>query len=77
MSRTIPPSVARSILEDVSLQTGIAYYDIMSRSRRAEFVRARRKIYVRLRAVGASYSEIGRLMRRDHTTVMHALGALS
>lgn len=46
--------------------------DVLGRSRTKSVAAARQAVYRGLRERGLSYPEIGRLLDRDHTTVMHA-----
>ena len=46
--------------------------DVLGRSRSRTVVRARQALYRRLRARGLSYPEVGKLVDRDHTTVLAA-----
>jgi chromosomal replication initiator protein len=47
--------------------------DILGPSRRKIFVGVRRKCILALREEGYSTTEIGRIMNRDHSTIVHAL----
>lgn len=47
--------------------------DILGKSRHKYLVSVRRKCVVMLREKGYSTTEIGRIMQRDHSTIVHAL----
>lgn len=49
---------------------------VLSESRSRAEVYARREVMHRLHAEGASYSQIGRWLNRDHSTVMVGLGVV-
>ena len=49
---------------------------VLGESRARANVYARREVMVRLHSDGFSYSEIGRLLNRDHSTVMFNLGKI-
>lgn len=51
-------------------ETRVNGADILGRSRDKLAMRARRTLYRRLREEGYSYPTIGRMVGRDHTTVM-------
>lgn len=68
---------AREIINRVSLETGVGLRDILSDYRGPVAVRARWRCFADLRRAGATYCQIGRLMQRDHATVIHGLRRLS
>lgn len=47
--------------------------DILGKSKTKMLVAVRRKCVVMLRDKGYSTTEIGRIMQRDHSTIVHAL----
>lgn len=49
---------------------------VLGQSRARAEVHARREVMQRLHSDGLSYSEIGRLLNRDHSTVMFNLGKI-
>lgn len=57
----------------VALQHGFTADEVLSPSRTAKLVQARQDCIVMFRERGYSTTEIGRIMRRDHTTIVHAL----
>ncbi len=52
---------------------GYTAEDILGKSKLKKLVEVRRKCVVWMRGKGYSTTEIGRIMNRDHTTIVHAL----
>jgi chromosomal replication initiator protein len=52
---------------------GYTLEDILGKSKLKALVEVRRKCIVWLRGKGYSTTEIGRIMNRDHSTIVHAL----
>lgn len=52
---------------------GYTVDDILGKSKLKALVAVRRKCAVMLRDKGHTMTEIGRILRRDHTTIVHAL----
>jgi hypothetical protein len=71
-SKASPAFTAR-VFEHVARRTGMTVADILGRPRAARYVKARRRAILLLRRRGYSYSEIGRAMERDHSTIIHYL----
>ena len=63
----------RSLIEKTCKRFGIKKEDLISKSRKRELVYARIRIAVIMHDNGLSFSEIGRLIGRDHSTVSHYL----
>ncbi len=62
------------VLHAVAKQHNVDVKEILSQSRRREIIKARFETFYRLRVdVRMSYEKIARLMKRDHTTVMHGV----
>jgi len=61
------------MLEKVSLLSGFTVLQLIGAQRHRGVVRARWAVMVALHRRGWSTVQIGRLMGRDHTTVMHGL----
>ena len=62
------------VLRAVAKHHNISPDDIMGRSRRKDIISARFEVFYRLRVdVRLSYEKIAILMKRDHTSVMHAV----
>ena len=55
---------------------GLAWGTVIAPDRRPYMVRVRWEVYEALRKAGMSTPQIGRIVRRDHTTVLHGLRAL-
>lgn len=65
----------RDVLKEVCLREGISRAEMLSYRRARPFIRARQEVYYRAAMeTSASYAEIGRIMCRDHTTVMFGIG---
>jgi chromosomal replication initiation ATPase DnaA len=64
------------LIETVAESHGVTKAAIMGRSRRQHHVAARHELWRRLREMGWSMIRIARLCRRDHSSVVKALGAL-
>ena len=47
--------------------------DVLGKSKLKALVAVRRKCIVMFRGMGYSTTEIGRIMKRDHSTIVHAL----
>jgi chromosomal replication initiation ATPase DnaA len=61
------------VLDGVLLATNVPECALLGRCRTMSVGRARNALYAALRAAGLSYPEIGALLGRDHTTVMHGV----
>lgn len=61
------------IICQVSISMGVSPRVIMGQSRARPIARARQAIMRRLYQYGLSVSEIGRILGRDHTTVIHGI----
>lgn len=69
---------AKSIVAEVAERHGVSVSDIRGPRRLAHFVRARREAALRMRVeLGISTIEIGKHLRRDHSTVLNLLGLRS
>ena len=65
---------ARRIMEQVAEETGVSIDTMRSRRRKKEHVRARHEAMLRLYQTDKfSYSQIGWMFNRHHTTVMAAV----
>lgn len=65
-----------ALAESVASRHHITVGEMLGRRRTTQIVRARQEFYVALRRKGFSYPEIGRIVGRDHTTVLHACRGL-
>jgi chromosomal replication initiation ATPase DnaA len=61
------------IIRRVAKAHGVKTCNLLSRSRRPRFVRARHAAMVECFVAGESYSEIGRQFRRDPSSVLYAV----
>lgn len=61
----------RAILETVAADAGISAAKLVRRDNRAAFVEPRRRAMFLMREAGGTLEEIGRIMRRHHSTVLH------
>ena len=57
----------------IAVEHGMTVDDLMSDRRSSPFIAARQEAMVTLVGLGMSASAVGRLMGRDHTTVLHAV----
>lgn len=62
---------ARALIDRVAGYYGLTRAQLLSRRRTAAIARARQIAMFLLREEGLTYSAIGRLLRRDHSTVTH------
>lgn len=65
------------VVDAVAKRHGLKRSDLLSDSREAKYVHARQEAFWRLRQLDPqpSFPAIGRLMKRDHTTVLHGVRA--
>jgi chromosomal replication initiation ATPase DnaA len=63
------------IVNEIVLKTGITREAIFARDRRRHVMVARLMLYRELRAYNLSYPTIGRLLGRDHSTILTAVKA--
>lgn len=69
------PPAARSILESAAEYHASSVREILSRKRQQHIVRARQRAMAELSDRGWSLERIAIVMRRDHSTVHHGIGA--
>ena len=69
-------SMPHSTVEAVALHFGVSKDMILGTGRSSVLVDARVACVAILRRRGLSYPAIGRLMKRDHTTLIHLIGKL-
>lgn len=73
-SRGMTPKQANIIdMDTIASKHGYTVDDILGKSRMKSLVAVRRQCVVMLRNRGYSTTEIGRIMNRDHSTIVHAL----
>lgn len=68
-----PKDRYRHIIANVARAYGFTYQDMVGRCKTYQRVVARQHCYFALVNLGLSYSAVGRLMDRDHSTVMHGV----
>lgn len=66
-------AVTWRIMQEVSEATGITFEDIRGARKTRELVNVRRFIAAKAREQGASLTQIGRALNKDHTTVLEGL----
>lgn len=64
---------ARELAGIIGSKHGIPTADILGRGRRADIASARRELYVALWRDGFSIADVGRILERDHTTILHGM----
>ena len=62
------------MFQDALAEFGVTPEELRHRSRKADAVAKRRSVALTLRMSGMSFPRIGRLIGRDHKTVMHLCG---
>lgn len=60
---------AHQIIDGTCKQYGVTREDVFGPSKTPEMVEIRKDIWVSMFGMGMSYSEIGRIFKRDHTTI--------
>ena len=68
-----PRQKIRNSINNIAQQYGYTVEDILGKSRLLRLVAVRRLCIMMLREKGYSTTEIGRLLNRCHTTIVHAL----
>jgi chromosomal replication initiation ATPase DnaA len=61
------------ILEEVTKNYSCTVQQLRSPQRASHLVKARRRVSRKLRQQGMSYPQIGRVLNKDHTTIIHHL----
>lgn len=65
------------VLHAVAAHHGVSPSEILSTSRKRHITQARFEVFYRLRVdLNLSYSKIGFLMQKDHSTIMHGVNSL-
>ncbi len=67
---------AHEVVRQTALLHGVPVHHVLGPRRWPELVKVRKEVAWILCELGMSYPEIGRTLRRDHTTVMYYLGAI-
>lgn len=60
-------------IEAIAEEYDYTVEDVLGKSKLKALVAVRRKCIVMFRGMGYSTTEIGRIMKRDHSTIVHAL----
>lgn len=63
----------RRVVEAISERTGIPAVRIVSMSRNVAVVAARHWAFYELQQAGFSLSQMGRMFKKDHTTILHGI----
>lgn len=68
------PTVIRQILSEVSRKHEVQEWDVLGQSRQKKVHMARLELYYRVKQLPKwSYPRIGKLFRRDHSTIVHGV----
>lgn len=65
--------VVQIVLNEIAERHGVARELLTSDLRSEHLVRARQEAYYELYALGFSSSHVGRILNRDHSTVLHGI----
>lgn len=68
------PSITEMLREE-AVRSGLAFADLKGEARRQDIAHARQRVMLRASRAGFSAPQIGRVMGRDHTTVLHGISA--
>jgi chromosomal replication initiation ATPase DnaA len=63
-------------MEAIAKVYGYTAEEVVGKNRQKKLVEVRRKCVVMLREKGYSTTEIGRIMNRDHSTIVHSLAIM-
>lgn len=63
----------RQITREACAATGQPIPDIMGKSRKAVLCRVRERIWLQAHEAGFSSVQIGRVFKRDHTSILHGI----
>lgn len=64
-------------IDNIAQNYGYKAADVLGKSKFKKLVEVRRECVAMLRAKGYSTTEIGRIMHRDHSTIVHSLQMLA
>ena len=70
---TTPQTTPKKIIAKVCRDFGIEQEYLLGRNRSAYTIKCRREIASQLRILGLSFPEIGRLLNRDHSSILDLL----
>ncbi|RJL18647.1 helix-turn-helix domain-containing protein [Paracoccus siganidrum] len=68
-----PRATVKAIVQELAAATGVTADQITGKSRKAEIVRVRQIVCFIARQKGMTYQQIGRVLNRDHTTIVAAV----
>lgn len=69
-----PRQKRQTIIDEAAARYGVNPADIIGRKRGEELATARFEVYTRMRnEMNLSYPQIGRSLKRDHTTIIHGV----
>lgn len=71
--KTTPRITVRQIAAEVCSHTGNSVHAVLGRSRAAHVCRVRELVCYIAHRRGLTLSQIGRALRRDHSTIKHAI----
>ena len=69
----MPSDKYAMVIQNVAAKHKITYENIMSQSKEGIINAARQEAYWSLHALGLSSAQVGRIMKRDHTTILHGI----
>ena len=75
--RTTVAGLTKQCARRAALAFHLDVTDVMGESRRREVLDARAVTYYAAHLAGDNYSQIGRVMQRDHSTVMHGVSRVA
>lgn len=68
------PGSPMEVIDRVARKHGVSKSEILGRERTARISAVRHEAYAAVRdSTGMSYPAIGRIFRRDHTTILHGI----
>ena len=73
----VPQPKIRTIIREVAKLTGVPQDDILSPKRDRVTSRARQMVMWKAHKEGHSLPQIGRVLGRDHTSVLHGVRAIN
>lgn len=66
-----PKEITNEQIDRIAVWHGVGLKDVLGKDRRPTPVAARRDVAIYFRHTGKSFPEIGRILQRDHTTVLN------
>lgn len=71
--RIVPPRIVTDIIAEIAVQFGMTAADILGRNRSREVVEARKTVAWVLVKRGNSFASVGAKLKRDHSSIIHAV----